>query len=116
MLRNQETGYKRVWDILIACAKRGEQITYSELGSKIDMPFDPQGVADYIIPVEGYCQEKNLPLLSALVVRKDTGKPGTGFNSNTPMNDEQYKDCLNRVFNMDWHTIENPFCSKKEGK
>ena len=69
----------QIWPKLIILAERRATITYKELGE----PFGITGQAlqnfDRILaPIKYYCLRNNLPVLSALVVRKDSGLPGSG--------------------------------------
>lgn len=69
---------RRALPHLVECAERRMTITYGELGRRIGRH------ARTLAPVLGYirdeiCAARGLPLLSALVVSKETGLPGPGF-------------------------------------
>lgn len=63
----------------------GRTITYSELAGRIGPPLTRRQVhRQLLIPLSERCREAGLPDLAALVVRKDTGKPGNGWHGKYP--------------------------------
>lgn len=54
-------------------------ITYGELAKKIDSDFNPHNLGRYLGNISDVCKENGLPLISGIVVNKDTGLPGEGF-------------------------------------
>lgn len=63
---------------LVECAKRGETITYGELGAKIDV--HPRAVSHFLYYIrDEICVFRGLPLLTAIVVHKSDGKPGESW-------------------------------------
>ncbi|NLO07169.1 MAG: hypothetical protein GX131_15185 [candidate division WS1 bacterium] len=63
--------------ILIRCARRGETITYGELGEQIGVHHRQVGRILGIIRDEICRRGERAPMLNVLVVRKDQGVPGT---------------------------------------
>ena len=54
-------------------------ITYGELASQIASDFNPQNLGRYLGNISDVCKENGLPLISGIVVNKDTSLPGEGF-------------------------------------
>jgi putative restriction endonuclease len=97
---NHPTRAMQVWLILIGQAHHHEPITYEDVGALIGLPA--VGLGPILNYIKSFCEKNQLPKLPVLVVRKDTGKPSTGFgNSNV---EEQTK----AVFNYNWYNIVPP--------
>jgi hypothetical protein len=91
-----------VWELLVEAAQRREALTYGQVADKVG--GIAQGVSPMLKIIEQYCQMFDLPLLSALVVRRDGKAPGSGFAPGT-----DYKQEQQRCFEHDWKRVENPF-------
>lgn len=93
----------QAWQILISTAKNRQIHTYKTL-SELMYGSPAQGV---IAPVLGhiacYCNEYNLPLLTALVVNQETGLPGGGIPTNKDLNAEREK-----VYAYTWYDVYPP--------
>lgn len=80
-------------------------ITYGELALKISSDFNPQNLNVYLGNISDICKENGLPLLSAIVVNKDTRLPGEGFYHyfyhEKPMSEWEniYKQCKADIVN-----------------
>jgi hypothetical protein len=59
-------------------------------------------VGNYLGPIYYYCQQQELPMLTSIVVRNDTGLPGD-FPTAVSFPAEQQ-----RVFKHDWFSIYPP--------
>jgi hypothetical protein len=76
---------------LVRAAQRRVTLTYEDLGSRIGRHHRtlnrPLGHIAH-----DFCRSRNLPLLTAVVVRKDTGLPGDAFlpDGRGNMSDEEY--------------------------
>jgi hypothetical protein len=69
----------KIWPRLMILAERRETITYQDLGESLGISGRALQNFDRILaPIKYYCLQHGLPQLSALVVRKDSGLPGTG--------------------------------------
>ncbi len=68
---------REVFEVLRQCALDVRKITYTELGKEVGVPA--QGPWPQLTAVHTLCVERGLPWLTALVVRKDTGKPGSDW-------------------------------------
>ena len=66
---------------------------------------DAAGVLDRILGhIAFYCKEHSLPQLNAIVVNKETGKPGHEI----PLPSEHFKSETQKVFDEDWYDIHPP--------
>lgn len=72
-----------VRDVAVALLKHiiqdNEIITYGDLASKMDHPINPRNLDYPLGCISEACKENGLPLLSVMVVNKDTLNPGAGF-------------------------------------
>jgi putative restriction endonuclease len=85
----------KIWPRLIILAERRETITYQALGQPLGITGRALQNFDRILaPIKYYCLRHGLPQLSALVVRKDSGLPGTGAEAN--------ELDIDQVFNYNW--------------
>lgn len=77
---------------LVTCARRGEVITYKNLGAKIGVHYRAVTPCLYYIRDE-ICHPRGLPLLTAIVVRQDTGLPGGSWlpEGTEHLSDEEYR-------------------------
>jgi len=63
---------------LVACAQQRVTIPYGELAHRVNRHHRPLGYALGYVRDE-ICRPRDLPLISAIVVNKDTGRPGESF-------------------------------------
>ncbi|MBV9785288.1 MAG: hypothetical protein JO264_15870 [Acidisphaera sp.] len=91
-----------VWELLVDAAAAGRTVTYAQVAERIGGA--PSGVGQQLRPVESYCRRNNLPLLTALVVRKGSGRPGRHIRS---IGDP--RQLQRRVWSQDWSAVPNPF-------
>ncbi len=63
---------------LVACARQRMTITYGELARRVNRHHRPLRYALGYVRDE-ICRPRDLPLISALVVNKETGRPGESF-------------------------------------
>ena len=91
----------QVWQILIALAANRQTITYQVLAEKIGYSR-----ADFMAHILGhimdYCSQSGLRALTALVVYKDGGQPGSGLVTADPNVERE------RVYGIDWYAIFPP--------
>ena len=85
----------QIWPVLALAARNRQVLTYEILGGLISVP--PQGLGQLLEPIQSYCLLEELPALKALVVRRGSGLPGTGFIAAASVPAEQL-----RVFEFDW--------------
>ncbi len=91
----------QVWSLLAFAARNRQTLTYELVGKLTSM--HPAGVGAVLEPVQSYCLLNGLPPLSALVVNKATGLPGTGFIAAQEVPRE-----FMRVFEHDWLSVGCP--------
>ena len=65
--------------LLLAVKNREFTVTYGELAERVVPPANPRNVGRNIENISILCHELGLPLLSAMVVNKQSGKAGEGF-------------------------------------
>ena len=65
----------QIWQILITAAHDRRTLTYGRVAALLG--FKGAGViSQFLNPIMGYCEAKDLPPLTVLVVNQDTGLPG----------------------------------------
>lgn len=75
-----EDAIQRAWPVFVEAARMGRTVTYTELAGRAGPPLNRRHLhRQLLIPLSQRCRNANLPDLSALVVRKDTGQPGGGW-------------------------------------
>src|SRR5690606_8942959 len=85
----------QVWPVLALAARSRQILTYDIVAQLTGVAR--QGLGPILEPIQSYCLLKRLPALTVLVVKKDTGLPGIGFNAAEMIPREQL-----RVFEHDW--------------
>ncbi|HZG43604.1 MAG TPA: hypothetical protein VEY93_11615 [Longimicrobium sp.] len=85
----------QVWALLALAARNRQTLTYEMVGQLTGMAIP--GVGAVLEPIQSYCLLNHLPALSALVVSKATGLPGTGFIAAADVPKE-----FIRIFEHDW--------------
>jgi hypothetical protein len=91
----------QIWQILIGKAHNRQTITYGQLAELLGFE-GAQVLAQPLGHVYYYCQQRKLPLLTAIVVKQDSGLPGhdlSGVDLNRSRED---------VFAFDWYGIWPP--------
>ncbi|MBN2464661.1 hypothetical protein JXD38_03425 [candidate division WOR-3 bacterium] len=87
----------QVWSVLIWAASNRQLLTYKTLGKLVGVPA--HGLAHILDHVALYCRHKDFPSLTAIVIRKDAGKPGSGFWAAKP---GQIAKAIVEVHEYDW--------------
>lgn len=54
-------------------------ITYRDLAEKLAFDINPRNLDNPLGVISDYCKEQGMPLLSTLVVNKETYMPGAGY-------------------------------------
>jgi len=89
----------QVWQILISTAHNRQTLTYGQVASHLE--FEGAGVFAQILGcIMDYCESKELPPLTCLVVNQTTGLPGSGLTTleNLPRDREA-------VYNQNWFAM-----------
>ena len=85
----------QIWAVLALAARNRQVLTYGILSKLIGVPR--QGLGQLLEPIQSYCLLNKLPPLTILVVRDDSGLPGTGFVAAQDVPKTQIE-----VFTQDW--------------
>lgn len=94
-----DTMSRHAWYVLRRRARNGQTITYGELAREVG--GTAQNISDRVLhEIAGYCSARNLPDLSAIVVRRDTGMPG--YTSDA----KRHRERLRGVFAYDWSAVK----------
>jgi putative restriction endonuclease len=94
-----------IWRILIDKANNRQTVTYGELSNLIGRPV-VLGIGVILDHVGHYCRQNNLPPLTALVVNRQTGQSGPGWERGNPGSDQN--DARQQVFGYNWSDIVPP--------
>lgn len=94
----------QAWQILIAAAMRRQTLTYLSLSQKMYQK-DAAGVLDKILGhVAYFCNENGLPAITAIVVGKGRGSPGTDI----PADRTKIDEIRESVYELDWFNVVPP--------
>ncbi|WP_029148796.1 hypothetical protein [Methylophilus sp. 5] len=89
----------QVWQILIGAAHNRQTLTYGQVAEHLE--FEGAGVLAPILGcIMSYCEAKNLPPLTCLVVNKTTGLPGAGLTTVEDLPTER-----EAVYNQNWFAM-----------
>ena len=90
--------------ILLICAARDRKIyTYEELGKIINVV--PADVSDILRPIMRFCEKKEYPKLTILVVNTNTRLPGMGLRGIDKTNIGRETE---KIYNYSWLSIGLP--------
>jgi hypothetical protein len=101
------TTYERaiqIYQVLIAAAHQRQTITYTILGKLIGVP--QQGVGNHLEHIQQYCVSNDLPPITVLVVRKGSGKPGSGLTAAEDVDSERERVYAHAWFHMKPVTVK----------
>lgn len=95
----------QMWQVLISAAHNRQILTYERIADLVGIGRAGKGaiaVGRYLGVLMSYCDENGLPPITALVVKKGSGKPGSGLEtlSHYPDRDRE------RVFAHDWFKMK----------
>lgn len=85
----------QAWPVLTIAASNRQLLTYELLGKHTGM--HAAGLGEVLERIQSFCLLNRLPPLSAIVVNKSSGLPGTGFIAATDV-----PKALMQVFSYDW--------------
>ena len=97
--------------ILIGMATRRETINYGCIASETGVGANQQVGKLCLDPVYQFCQERNFPDLTTIVVRLDTGEPGKGHE-----NRETFYRERERVYSFAWMDYAPPTVEELHGQ
>ena len=88
----------QVYQLLIAAADHRHNLTYETVEKKTG--FHRVGIGKVLDIILEHCQKNGYPALPVLVVQKESGRPGPGFNLEVDIDQEQ-----ERVFAFEWYKL-----------
>jgi len=94
----------QAWAILIGMAQRRESTTYELLSEKMFHRPAAGVLARILGHVAFFCEDRGLPPLTAIVVNKGTGIPG----SSIPIDLSEVSELREKVYREDWYDILPP--------
>ena len=92
------TRYERasqLWSILALAATNRQILSYGLVSKLTGIPRP--AIGGFLDPIQTYCQNKEIPPLTAIVVSDKTGSPGEGFIAS-----EDVPKAQTEVFLFDW--------------
>ena len=104
----------QIYLILIGCAHNKQVVTYDYV-AEVAKAGGPNLISRQLKHIMFWCDEMNLPPLTVLVVRKDTGLPGEGLLTSEEMDGhleghlpDDWPAKQQEVFHTDWYDIVPP--------
>jgi hypothetical protein len=67
----------QIWALLVMAARNQPLLSYNDIESMTGVAR--HGVGTFLGPIQTYCERNGLPPLTSLVIKEETGMPGTGF-------------------------------------
>ena len=92
----------QIWQILISYAHTKQTLTYEKLAQLLG--YRGAGVlAQTLEHIMRWCEEQDVPPLTALVIGKSTKKPGSGLTAVT-----NFPNSKKAVFDFSWFRVVPP--------
>ena len=93
-----------VFEYLKQCVAQRRITTYGEIGQHVGLAA--RGTAKPLYYIRDRCLERELPPLTAIVVRKQDRLPGVGLTTNmTQVARNEHAEMVSKVFAFDWSSI-----------
>jgi hypothetical protein len=103
-IMNEYQRAMQIHSVLALAASHGQLLTYKQLADYVNLPRF--GLGRYLGLVYDFCKTKGYPLLNAIVVEQDTGKPAEGY----PKEDQAHHwEHVMKVFQHDWSNGQGDF-------
>ncbi len=102
---------ERAWPIFLEAARMRRTLTYSELASRVGPPLTARAVHRQLLnPLSSRCKRWGLPDLPALVVRKESGIPGSGWFDPRQNGDplDNWSEAVARCYRHPWPKTPDP--------
>ena len=93
-----------IWPVVTERAAHGLTVSYKKLAKLIGEPDRYRNLRPYLDRIQEFCLKQDLPNLSAIVVRKDTGEPGRPLEY--PHGNWEREKAA--VFAKDWASVTAP--------
>jgi putative restriction endonuclease len=96
----------RIWEILVETARQEptRYLFYSQLGAELGVYQRNLKIPLHLL--QDYCLEEGKPVITGLVIEKQTGLPSDGYFASSP---DQHRQNLQRVREHPWGSEPNPF-------
>ncbi len=102
---------ERAWPIFLEAARMRRTLSYSELAGRVGPPLTARAVHRQLLnPLSTRCKRWGLPDLPALVVRKGSGIPGSGWFDASQGGDplENWAEVVARCYEHRWPKKPDP--------
>lgn len=96
---NHKKRARRVWPHLVKIARSRGFITYAEIAAILGLHH--RSARWFLGVIQTECRRRGLPPLQALVVNKQTHRPGNGYVA-SPTQGAEYRKAVRRVRAFDW--------------
>lgn len=104
----------QAWPVLWEAIRQGRTVSYTELAGRAGRPLHHRQIhRQILVEMSVRCRKQGLPDLAALVVRKDTGKPGSGWYDLNPDGkrlatdpEESWVDALTDCLSYKWKSTD----------
>ena len=105
---------RQAWPVLWEAIRQGRTVSYTELAGRGGRPLHHRRLARQLLrEMSLRCRREGLPDLAALVVRRDTGKPGSGWWDLNPGRvrgpedpEESWVDAMTICLNHPWKSTD----------
>lgn len=102
---------RQAWPVLWEAIRQGRTVTYTELAGRGGRPLHHRHIHRQLLrEMSARCRRLGLPDLASLVVRKDSGRPGSGWYDLNPGGQrlpddpaESWAEALTQCLNHKWH-------------
>ena len=96
---NHRKRARKVWPRLVQIAQSRGFITYAEIAAFIGLHH--RSARWFLGVIQRECRRRGLPPLQALVVNKQTRRPGSGYVA-SPVQGKGYRKTVRQVRAFDW--------------
>ena len=105
---------RQAWPVLWEAIRQGRTVSYTELAGRGGRPLHHRQLARQLLrEMSLRCKKAGLPDLAALVVRRDTGKPGSGWWDLNPGRirgpedpEESWEEAMVACLNHPWKSTD----------
>lgn len=105
---------RQAWPVLWEAIRQGRTVSYAELAGRGGRPLHHRQLARQLLrEMSLRCKRAGLPDLAALVVRRDSGKPGSGWWDLNPGRvrgpedpEESWEEAMTLCLNYPWKSTD----------
>lgn len=105
---------RQAWPVLWEAIGHGRTVSYTELAGRAGRPLHHRHIHRQLLrEMSLRCRRAGLPDLAALVVRKDSGRPGSGWYDLNPGGkrlpddpQESWVEALTICLNYEWRILD----------